>query len=96
MSTLFRAVRCCLPFESLHIGGDTIFIDFGKQMPSLHIEHRVNFVAEVVAHFDGDFACWGSCERLAGGSVEGRPGRLKNFGPQCPLEFILYRDRSAS
>jgi hypothetical protein len=45
--------------------------------------------------FDGDFACSGSCERLAGGSVEGRPGRLINFGPQCPLEFILYRDRSA-
>ena len=42
-------------------------------MPSQHIEHRENLVTEVVAHFDGDFACCGSCERLAGGSVEGRP-----------------------
>jgi len=34
-------------------------------MPSLHIEHRENFVTEVVAHFDEDFACSGSRERLA-------------------------------
>ena len=29
-------------------------------MPSLHIEHRENFVTEVVAYFDGDFTCSGS------------------------------------
>ena len=57
-------------------------------MSSLHIEHRENFVTEVVARFDGDFACSGSCERLSGGSVEGGPGRLINLGPQCPQIFI--------
>ena len=58
-------------------------------MPSLHIEHRENFVTEVVAHFDEDFACSGSRERLAGGSVEGRPDRLINLGLQCLLEFVI-------
>lgn len=58
-------------------------------MPALHIEHRENFVTEVIAHFDGDFACSGSRERLAVGSVGGRPGRLINFGPQRPLEFVI-------
>jgi len=50
-------------------------------MPSLHIEHCENFVTEVADRFDGDFACSWSCKRLAGGSVEGGPGRLINLGP---------------
>ena len=37
-------------------------------MPSLHIEHLENFITEVVADFNGDFACRGSRERLAGGA----------------------------
>lgn len=64
-------------------------LDYRKQTPFLHIEHLENFITEVVAHFNGDFACSGSRERLSGGSVEGRPGRLINLGPQCPLWFIM-------
>jgi hypothetical protein len=44
-------------------------VDYRKeQTPSLHIEHLENFITEVVADFDGDFACRGSRERPAGGA----------------------------
>jgi len=46
-----------------------------KQTPSLHIEHLENFITEVVADFDGDFACRGSHERPAGGTGKGIKGK---------------------
>jgi hypothetical protein len=50
-------------------------IGYRKPMPSLHIEHLANFITEVVAHFDGDFACHGSRERPAGGAGKGIKGK---------------------